>query len=65
MSKNATNRNVNGKECVQAVPVHFALFAMAIRIRRGFEAASCPGGRLDNLSLARAEAQLRIGRWSV
>jgi len=64
MSKNLPNGRMNEKRHIQALPALFTLTAILLRDRRETRRAISMKGRHEDLSLAMAEAQIRMGRWN-
>jgi len=64
MSKNIPNGKMNEKRHIQALPALFTLTAILLRDGREPRHAFSAKGRHEDLSFARAEAQIRMGRWN-
>ncbi len=64
MSKNIPNGNMNKKRHIQAHPALFTLTSLLLRDGRETRRAFSAKGRYEDLSFARAEAQIRMGRWN-
>jgi hypothetical protein len=63
-SKNIPNGKMNEKRHIQALPALSTLTAILLRDGRETRRAVSAKGRHENLSFARAEAQIRMGRWN-